>query len=75
MRVNGLPEFDTGTLVSVSFCGVEFSAATIRWSSNGTAGIRFAKRLTRENLAALLLSDKFGVAAIEFEGEQGQGEG
>lgn len=66
MRLSGLPALKTGSLVSIQFCGLEFDAASVRWSDGLDTGVRFAKRMTRDDLAQLLLDERFGLASVDF---------
>lgn len=68
IRLTGLPELPFGALMTVCFCGLEVEAATARWSRQGAVGARFRERLTRRQLAELLLSEEFSFTEIEFEG-------
>ena len=52
--------------MSISFCGLDFESASVRWCDQHHAGIRFANRLMREALARLLLDDRFGLSGVEF---------
>lgn len=67
MRVVGLPQLVPGSLLSVSFCGLEFSSVSVRWSGRLSTGLRFAERMSREGLAQILLDERFGIASLEFE--------
>ncbi|MBD2840636.1 PilZ domain-containing protein [Erythrobacter rubeus] len=66
MRLSGLKMMAPGSLLSISFCGIEFEAVSIRWSSSGQTGVRFARPITREILAQLLLDDRFRLTCIQF---------
>ncbi|MHA7818743.1 MAG: PilZ domain-containing protein [Erythrobacter sp.] len=66
IRLAGLPDLQFGTLMTVCFCGLEIEAATARWSDSGAVGARFRERLTRRQLAELLLDDQFSFSEIEF---------
>lgn len=69
MRLRGLPEIEPGTLMTVTFCDLEFPAVSVRWSKDQRTGVRFANRMTREMLAGLLMDERFGLSSIQFEEE------
>ncbi|MBV7265920.1 PilZ domain-containing protein [Erythrobacter ani] len=66
MRIRTSKWLAPGALMTIGFCGLEFGSVSIRWSDGKRAGLRFAKRLTRESLAQLLLDERFKLKNIEF---------
>ncbi|BDI61648.1 hypothetical protein MACH05_22080 [Qipengyuania nanhaisediminis] len=69
IRLRGLPDTPAGTLFTVTLCGMEFASVAVRWSAGGATGARFSQRLCREDLAALLLDERFGITGIGFDKE------
>ena len=69
MRLRGLPPVEPGTLLTVELCGFEFSSVAVRWYKDQRAGLRFANRLSRNELTQLLSNDEVGLSGIEFAGE------
>lgn len=67
MRISGLMDVEPGALMTVCFCGLEIPSASVRWIDGDTAGVRFATRLTREQLAQIILQKDFMISGIEFD--------
>ncbi|MFU7527668.1 PilZ domain-containing protein [Qipengyuania sp. ASV99] len=53
MRIRA-PQLQIGAPLTIGLCGVELYNASVRWSRQGEAGIRFAERLTLSQLTAIL---------------------
>jgi hypothetical protein len=64
VRVTGLPDFRPGTLCTVEFCGLQFELMTIRWSKDGSTGLRFAQRFNRDYLARLLEDKRLALDSV-----------
>lgn len=67
MRTSGLPILPVGTILTVSFCGLDFPETSVRWSTDEQAGLAFSERLSREKLAHLLLDKRIGMSQIVFD--------
>lgn len=66
IRLEGLPQLEKGTLITIDFCGTEFGAAVVRWFKEGKTGLKLSTPLTRNLLARLLIDDSVSVSVIEF---------
>lgn len=67
MRVSGLDAWP-GALLTINVCGLELYNASVRWFRKGEAGINFSDRLSRAQLAMLLMNDAVKFDRIHFEG-------
>jgi len=56
-----LPKLRHRSQISIEFCGVELSLATVRWQDKGCSGICLAKPFTHKELARLLTDRSFGL--------------
>lgn len=74
LRLHGLGALEAGSLITVVFCGKEFGSVTVRWSQGDKAGLSFAKHLSRETLAQILMDEKFGISGIEFDHDASTGD-
>ena len=72
VRLRGLPPFPPGTMMTIRICDLELASAAIRWTEDAHAGVRFQQRLTRHDLARLLLDERFGLSTIEFGADQAE---
>lgn len=66
LRLRGLPPLDPGVMMTICFCGLEIEAASARWSREQNVGVRFASRLSRQQIANLLIHPEFALSCIDF---------
>lgn len=66
MRLNGLPPLNLGEMMTICFCGLEIEAASTRWSRDRNVGVRFSKRLSRQQIANLLVHPEFSFTGIDL---------
>ncbi|MEE4199934.1 PilZ domain-containing protein [Erythrobacter sp.] len=66
MRVRRL-EARPGNPLTIAMAGVELYNADVRWNDGGEAGIRFAERLTRSQLSAILTHESVRFGKLIFD--------
>ncbi len=65
MRIRGVKTW-TGAPLSINICGIELFNASVVWIRGNEAGVRFADRLSRSQLAAILSHESVSFDRLVF---------